>query len=328
MVTTHHDALAAAAREALRAPSLFNSQPWSWSVDEDSLELRVDHDRRLPVIDAQGRFALLSCGVTLHHARISLVAAGYTPSVQRWVRGFDDDLLARVTVTHGGEVAELDRALYDAIAVRRTDRRPFSDEPVPQEAVARLCAAAQEQGAELAVVRDDQLPELATAVTRAQAAQEADPAYRNELMRWTNRPPWSGDGVPVETAVADVERPVPVRKFAIEPHTGLTVAPGGDRGATFLILHGPTDTAADWFAAGEATSAVILTATALGLAVAPISDVIEVDSTRELIRGLLPAGRYPYLVLRCGIVADESELAGTPRRPAHEALREQPGWRF
>jgi hypothetical protein len=63
-----------------------------------------------------------------------------------------------------------------------------------------------------------------------------------------------------------------------------------------------------------------LTAVSLGLAVAPISDVIEVEHPRDLLRGILRGRGYPYLVIRCGYPTDSTALAPTPRRDRAEAV--------
>jgi hypothetical protein len=171
-----------------------------------------------------------------------------------------------------------------------------------------------------------QMPMLAIAVATAGAIEMADPAYRNELIRWTNRPEWSRDGVPADTAVMKVPRRVPVREFVVAPNEGIPVEPGGDRGALYLILHGEGNTRLDWLRAGEALSAVLLTAVSRGLAVAPITDVLEVEHPRELIVGLVGHDEYPYALIRCGHAVDRATLAAAPRREPTEVIDGQLGW--
>lgn len=325
MSKIQHDVLAAAAQDALRAPSVFNTQPWMWSIDGDALELRADRDRQLRVADPDGRLLLLSCGAALHHVRVAIAAAGWTAQVTR-ADTFSDGLLARVCLLTQRDVDPDMRALHTAIAHRRTDRRPFGDEPVPAEAIGRLSAAAEAEGAGLHRVRLDQMPMLAVAVAVAGETEMADPEYRKELTRWTNRPDWSGDGVPPGTAVPRVPRRVPVRELSMEPNEGMTIEPGGDRGCVYLVLFGAGKQPRDWLCAGEALSAVLLTAVTLGLSVAPISDVIEVEHTRELVRGLLGGRGYPYIVIRCGIGTSADELAQAPRRDREDVILGLPVW--
>ena len=86
-----------AARASLHAPSVFNTQPWSWLVTGDRLELRADPSRRLDATDRDGHLLLLSCGAALHHARTALAAAGWTATVDRLPDPSEPALLARVT---------------------------------------------------------------------------------------------------------------------------------------------------------------------------------------------------------------------------------------
>lgn len=312
--------LGAAARDALRAPSVLNTQPWRWRLTGDSLELYADRDRQVEVADPLGRLLLLSCGIAAHHALVSVRAAGYQP-VLRWLGGdLDSEPLARITLGPP-EPADLpDEALRDAIYRRRTDRRPFGDNPVPGEAIDAMRVAAEAAGAALHRVRLDQMPMLAVAVAQAGATEMAELDYRMELMRWTNRPEWSGDGVPAAATVQRAPRRVAMRDLAWSPQDGIPVPAGGDRGAAYLVLFGDGDAAADWFRAGQAASAVMLTATALDLAVAPISDVIEVEHPRELVRGLLSGTGHPYLIIRCGWSTSPDDLPAVPRRDPYEVV--------
>ncbi len=326
-----HDALAAAVTDAVHAPSIFNTQPWQWAVRATGLTLLADPSRRLAVVDPQGALLRMSCGAALHHARVSLAAQGFAVTVQRLAG--DGPALAEVEIVGRAEPDPTAVALRAAIARRRTDRRPFADEPVPPDLLAELAASAEGEGGHLHRVRLDQMPMLAIAVAAAAATELANPRYRIELMQWTNRPPWSQDGVPAETAVRHGPRRVPVRDFALPsamlasranelwPEEGMVVPPGGDRGASFLVLHGPGESTVDWLRAGEALSAVLLTAVARGLAVAPFSDVLEVEHPRDLVRGLLPGPTTAYVVIRCGYATSDEPLPAAPRRGADEVTR-------
>lgn len=313
------EVLAEAARVALHAPSVLNTQPWSWVLGADGLELRADIDRQLDVADPAGNLLLVSCGAALHHARLAIAAQGFTPLVQRFPDPRRPEALARLRVGERRVAAEDELAMYECIERRHTDRRPYSDEPVPVEAIDQMRAAGQREGVGLHRVGADQMPMLAIAVARAGAAEMADGDYRKELLRWVNRPHWSGDGVPPASAVAQVPRRVPVRQLTLAPRAGVPVSAGGDRGAAYLVVCGDGVEPSDWLRAGEGVSAVLLTAVAAGLSTAPISDVIEVADTRELVRGLLRGAGEPYLVIRAGY-GPADPPAAAPRRDPAEAI--------
>jgi hypothetical protein len=326
MTEPEHAALEAAARDAMLAPSVFNTQPWTWRIDGTALELRADRARQLPTVDPEGHELLLSCGAALHHARVALAAAGWITEEERFRPGQGEDVLARICIV-GRREPSLDALhLQDAIPRRRTDRRPFSDEPVADADLRILTLAAAAEGVLVHRVRLDQMPMLAIAVATAGAIETADPDYRNELIRWTNRPEWSRDGVPAGTAVRKVPRRVPVREFVVAPNDGLPVEAGGDRGAAYLVLHGEGRTPLHWLRAGEALSAVLLTAVSRGLCVAPMTDVLEVEHPRELIISLLEPGQFPYVLVRCGHSKAGTPLGPAPRRDPSDVVEGQTGW--
>ncbi|KKK00350.1 nitroreductase [Micromonospora sp. HK10] len=313
------EVLEAAARQARHAPSVFNTQPWRWRVTPDALELRADPDRRLTTTDPDGRLLTLSCGAALHHARVWLAATGWAATVSRLPDPDDPALLARLRVTGPADLDLTAGRLVEAITRRHTDRRAYTDRPVSAALLSRLRAAVEAEESYLHLVRDDQMPMLAVTTARAADAELADPAYRAELRRWTDRPAGSGDGVPAAAAVRPAPRRVPLRDHAPGGTAGLSAGDGFDRGAAYVILFGERDDPAAWLRGGEALSALLLTATADGLATAPISDAIELAWPRRMLRDLLAGVGEPYLVIRVGWAPD-GEPPATPRRTPDEVI--------
>jgi hypothetical protein len=314
-------ALETAARASLRAPSVFNTQPWIWHLSGDTLALVSDPTRRLGVTDAEGRLLLLSCGGALHHARVALAAAGWRAEVQRFPDEGRPDLLVEIRVAGRAEADPAAKELADAISRRRTDRRAFGDRRVADDMLARLRRLVEAEGAYLHVVPDDRVPELAIAVDEAADAEYFDPAYRSELTRWTSRPAWSGDGVPAATAVQPALRRVPVRNFLPDGSAGMLAGADHDEGATFVIIFGEGDRPVDLLHGGEAMSALLLRATADGMSAAPLSEAVEVAWPRRLLRGMLSGIGEPYLIVRLGYVDSPEVLPVTPRRSADEVIR-------
>lgn len=321
-MTTHTliEPLAEAAQRALRAPSVFNTQPWRWRVTAGTLDLYADRERQLAVADPDGRLLTLSCGAALHHVRVALAAAGYRTAVTRFPEPGNPDLLARVRITGEQQPNPREIALNGAIPVRRTDRRAFADQTVPGAAIQALRAAVEAEGAFLHEVHPNQMPMLAAATARAAEDELDDPAYRDELHQWTHRPQWSGDGVPPATAVRPSPRRVPVREHAPGDDTVLDPGAGHDQGAAYTVLFGADDTPTSWLRAGEALSALLLTAVLEGLSAAPLSDTIELAWPRTLMRNLLGGVGEPYLVVRVGIGPDSGDLPPAPRRTPEDAI--------
>ncbi len=82
--------------------------------------------------------------------------------------------------------------------------------------------------------------------------------------------------------------------------------------------------------AGEATSLVLLSATALGLASCPITEPLEIVETRELVRAeVFGESGYPQMLLRLGWApVDTDPLPATPRRSLRDVVEYLDGSAF
>jgi len=313
---------ARAAATVLRAPSIWNTQPWHWRIDHETAELRADRSRQLRTIDPDGRLLTVSCGVALHHARIALAASDTAVIVDRLPRDDDPDLLA--TFRYAGKLpwSPAAQRLRRAIPLRRTDRRPFADAPVPKHIVDRLRDAAYQAGANMHIVRPQDLTVLAVAAGHAAAAERADPAYRAELADWTDARLGNGEGVPLDTAVALGARPVPIRDFTgADDGPSVYSGPGTiDHNARYGLIVTDMDQPAGWLQAGEALSAVLLTATAEHLATSAMSDLVEVRAARTLLRRMLGNIGHPVVGVRIGVPAPGTAPPQAPRRSAAETV--------
>jgi hypothetical protein len=313
-------AMESAARRALQAPSVFNTQPWVWRIVGTSMELWSDPARQLENTDPEGRLRMLSCGAALHHARTALAAAGWPVQVERLPDPAHPDLLARLRIGPPGPADPMAGAMAAAIDLRRTNRRAFGAREVPGPVVDELRRVVEAEGAYLHVVRPDQIAMLAICTELAAAALLDDPDYRVELERWTTRPAADGDGVPPGTAVRPGLRRVPVRDFVPDGTAGLESGDGRDLGAAYVVVFGIGTTALDLLRGGEALSALLLRATADGLATAPLSDAVEVTWPRHLLRGLLAGIGEPFVAVRLGYADSADPLPPVPRRTADEVI--------
>jgi hypothetical protein len=137
-------------------------------------------------------------------------------------------------------------------------------ERVSSDTLGTLTRAATDQGVQLQVLREDQVDDLTVAVERAAEVDADNPAIQAELRRWTGGQRREDTGIPDD---AIPERPpqttVAGRTFA-RPGI-LPIGGGHDRTASDAILYGDTDDPAGWLRAGEALSAVWLTATEVGV---------------------------------------------------------------
>src|SRR3954463_1603732 len=81
------DALALALEDAVDqgrlAPSVHNTQPWTFVLFPDRVELRADRSRQLAVLDPGGRELVQSVGSALFNVRAALAGPGFARPVGR-----------------------------------------------------------------------------------------------------------------------------------------------------------------------------------------------------------------------------------------------------
>lgn len=320
------DAICTALGLAARAPSVHNSQPWRWRVHTEvgrpRLDLIADSDLQLPSTDPDGRDLLLSCGAALHHCAVGLASLGWRGKVHRLPDPADPDHLASIELC-GPDPSlpeQVDVALAAAIPRRRTDRRSFGNWPVAPADIALMGARAARVGVMLR--RIDALDRLNAVIARAVFVHRTDYDYLHELTTWSGRY-GSVAGVPAHSApVPAAGAPIPGRFFA-DPVLAQPpgAAPADDR-AVILALGTETDDRLARLRAGEATSVVLLTATALGLAGCPVTEPLEIAETRAAVRrDVFGTSGYPQMLLRVGWAPINADpLPATPRRALEDIV--------
>lgn len=303
--------LRAALTLAVRAPSVHNSQPWRWRMRADGLDLFADPDLHLPAIDPDGRDLMLSCGASLHHCVVALAAMGWQAKVHRFPDPADPGHLAALSLRPHVPTSS-DVTLAAVIPRRRTDRRRYSGRPVSPADVALMGARVARTGVMLR--RVESLDDLSAVVAQAVSQHIADEAYLRELTTWSGRY-GSLAGVPARnTPPADRSASVPGRLFA---GAALAQSPGTADNAVVLALGTRDDDASARLRAGEATSVMALTATALGLASCPITEPLEIAETRAALRAdVFEYQAFPQMLMRIGWAPEDAPpLPVTPRRP-------------
>ncbi|KAB1912142.1 nitroreductase [Micromonospora sp. AMSO31t] len=308
--------LRAAAADAVRAPSLHNTQPWRFRLVDGGIDLAVDPLRRLPATDPSGWGARIACGAALFNLRLALAVAGTPAAVRLRPYPGEPDVVARLVPDGPRRPTPTEQSLHGAVARRFSNRAPFWPDPVPADARWRLGEAARAEQCWLELVIGASAVNAFAEIARsAHRVLERDPTYVSERTRWI-RSEQSPDGVP---AAAGGPRSEPQDLLPQRGFGGRDRAPGRDYEPEPLVavLGSTGNTATDQVVAGQALQRVLLTATDAGLAVSMLSQPIEVPGAREALR--LSLGRFgtPQMVMRIGFGQPGRT---TPRRPVDDVL--------
>ncbi|MFB4307156.1 Acg family FMN-binding oxidoreductase [Actinomadura sp. GTD37] len=302
---------------AVAAPSVHNTQPWRFRLDEDAsvMDLRADLDRGLPVIDPRGRALHLSCGAALFNLRLAIRVTGHRPVVTAFPDAAGEPaLLASVRAVDAAMPSPGEAELYATIPHRRTNRRPFGAKRVPQVVRDELVTAAREEGAALSLPGPQTTAYLLGLIAAADAQLAADPAYRAELARWTPDRA-RGDGIPwYAFGPRPTGRGLPLRDFGLGAPDAGREADDFDARPQLAVLLTRGDGPPDWLRAGQALQRVLLTAARRGVSASPLSQLLDA-------RAAGPAEPRPYGHIQAVIRLGYGRLVpGTPRRPFPEVL--------
>jgi hypothetical protein len=289
---------------AVLAPSSHNTQPWRFGIRGDAIALRVDRTRSLPINDPEDRELTISCGAALFNLRVAAAHAGLTTIEELTPESTDSDLVAVVHLGSGAVASEL-AALHPSIALRHTCRGALESTDDMDTVASSATRAVSLEAATLAVFENTDRGAIAELVAAGDRRQFANRGWRAELASWM-RPRGTGDGLPGGPLTRLAVRHVDLGRNTAKKDRRLALdAP------VLAVLATPSDTTADWLAAGQALQRMLLTAATHGWQAGFLNQPCQVAELRRELEALLPDGNTPQLIARLG----------KPERPAKPAPR-------
>lgn len=313
---------------AILAPSSHNSQPWAFEIGDGEIRLFADESRWLEVADPDKRELHISLGCALENLLVAATRFGYEHRVDYHVGPPDesdptsdevdataDELVATVTLDDATGQPKRDSSLFDAISTRETNHERFEARPVPGAVLERLQACVTGAGVELLLVDDsDRKRAIAALQTRADERQFDDPAYRKELAYWI------GTGALGDNWLSARVGQLAVRHLNLGEREGKKNAKLIRSAPVIGVLTATGDGPAAHLETGRAFERAALTATKEGLAVHPLSQILEVPEYRVELSELLDLTDVtPQHLFRLGYA--EPDSGRTPRRQVEQVLR-------
>jgi Nitroreductase family len=308
------DSLRWAVSYAILAPSGHNTQPWRFRIAGDRVEVYADRTRALAVVDPDDRELTIGCGAALLHLRLALEHLGVVPEVSILPDGEEADLLARVRLGPHFPAPPEEEALFAAIPLRRTNRQPFDDRPIPGRLLPALVAATAGEGVWLRAVEGETRHAVAELVEEGDRIQWTDKHFRRELAAWLH-PSHRGDGM--HAFYRHGLGPVVVRTLDLGKSMGHKDRELAEQAPLLVVLGTDGDTPSDWLAVGQALARVLLRARVDGIDASYLHQPIQVAELRPRLAAAIGATGHPQLMLRLGY---GPEVEPSPRRPLETVL--------
>src|ERR687898_2029893 len=173
-------------RYAILAPSVKNSQPWAFSVQDNRIHLIADLDRSQPIADPTRRELFISMGCALENLLVAAEHFGFRHGVTYFPEPEQNELVASVLFAPGGVPSNARAgATLKAVLQRHNDNSVFRPEPLPEQLRLRLLACCVESDLRLHLTDDRHFRRWIEALTlEADRVEFADPAFRKELSHW------------------------------------------------------------------------------------------------------------------------------------------------
>lgn len=317
----HEDQMQFLLRYAILAPSGHNTQPWSFHVIPEGIQVFADTSRRLMIVDRNDRELLMSVGAAITNFRVAAAHFGFETTVAYETRSRETRPVATIFVreTCAPNVDLAGR--FPAIRKRHTNREPYDHQPLEPGAMQTICDVVDASSDTLRLILPRDTERVAECVASAEKALLARAAYRAELADWVGRAGERKDGLtPEAVGMPRILSPIApwlIRNFdpgELQAHRDAELT----RSASMLLIVTSDDDQESLVKAGETLELLLLTITLFGLQYSFLSAPVEVDESREQLRSLIGGTRAPQLLLHIGSAAVSARP--TARRPVESVI--------
>ncbi len=305
---------------AALAANSHNTQPWRFEFTGSRAVILPDLARATRVVDPDNHHLYASLGCAAENLMLAAAAVGSASAMTFLLQpgGIEIDLVASQPAAS---------PLFRAIAARQSTRVNFDGRPVSAADLAQLEQAATVEGCRVIVVPDRRAIEnMLGLMVAANDLQVSNAAFVEELRHWMRfnaasaighgdglysacsgnptLPDWLGDIMFKRVFTAKAENAKCVQQVRSASGLAIFVSDRNDP------MH--------WAQAGRSAQRFALQATALGLKVAFLNQVVEDAEYRSKLATLLGIGDHrPDLVMRFGY---GPELPQSMRRPLTDVI--------
>jgi nitroreductase len=323
---------------AILAANPHNTQPWTFLISDQAVDVFVDPRRTIGSVDPYRREQHVGLGCAVENLALACRARGLRPAVTLVPAGAADHV-AHVTLT---AAPPQPTRLHDAIGSRHTDRGPYAERPVSAATLAGLVDTADLPGVSLTWITAPALMrELGQLLVDAASAVIGDEQQSRDGFAWfrggnhaiqQHRDGLTLDAQGLSPLVLAVGKLLPASSrtagdaFWVNQTRTVHTATAA---AYAVITSSDPDDRRTQLLAGRLLQRIHLTATTRGIALHHMNQITErMDAERSSgaeptfgprLARLLPTGARPVVTFRVGY--PNRAARPSPRRPVKDVLR-------
>lgn len=310
-------------KQAVKAPSGHNTQPWKFHRDGSVVEIHPDFDRKLPVVDPDNRELFVSLGCAAENFCLAAQTKGYESAVS-----VGDTGVVTVSLMEKADIKT--NPLFNQIDARQTNRSVYSGEEIALDALKRLQAICSEDGVSVHYYarQTKQFNDIEQYVLRGNTHQMQNEAFKAELKSWMrfnkkhqdqtldglsyavfgapNVPRWMAEPIMAMAINAKAQNKADRKKIESASH--------------LVLFTTANNTPNEWVGLGRTLQRFLLTATELEIVHSYLNQPNEeAEIATEMVRILGLTREYPTILLRIGY---GKQQAYSKRRPVEDVIIE------
>lgn len=287
------------------APSGYNSQPWKFKLENNSLEIFPDYSRARLKTDPDYREFYMSLGSAA--CNLEIAAKNFGMAYQKSYRIDDKNEKYSIYFEFTNQkVKPINTPLFRAISTRHTNRFPYLDQKIPKTLILKLRSLPLPDSIEFSLVtRPGTITAFSKLIDYSFQLWSREQAMVKELENWLRDDLESSpDGLP--TGVINLYKLAINFKYFLRPNTHRSkILPYKSQNLAknapaLAVISTKKDSVLDWFQAGEFFELLTLTLASYGFTSDFFNYPLSLKKTRSDTAKLLESSYLPQLLFRIG----------------------------
>ena len=294
-------------KDAGKAPSGHNTQPWKFRTKENQIIITPDFTRRLKEVDADDHALFISLGCALENLILSVKAHRFSPKI---TTNFSDSKNEIIVELNKSEDVQKD-VLYDFIQLRQSTRTEYQVKPIEQSILNQLKEQTENECVDILYITDkNKIEALEPFIIEGSNLQFNNKPFVNELVSWfrfsKNAAQEKGDGLWTSSMgvpkMPKLVGNIIMKNFVSAKSEAKRWKNLIDKSAGFALFFVKENSKENWVRLGQSFERFGLKATQLNIKHAHVNMPCEEISVRQkLIQHFkIDNGKQPLLLVRFG----------------------------